>query len=182
MRFMILIFFFVIISCWWKIAVIQQAISLVLNIKNSFSGLHNSGSVHFHCVKNLRIWKFSSPYFLAFGLLRMTFHLLLQNMFSREFARFFRGTSHFRDIEMFCFWEIMLMLKYVLNLIFLVDWDISFSGDWNTSIFGRLNYAIFGRLQYFNFREIEMCYFQEIEMCYFREIEMYYFLEIKILF
>ena len=37
------------------IAVIQQAISLVLNIKNTFSGSRNSGYAHSHYVKSVRI-------------------------------------------------------------------------------------------------------------------------------
>ena len=93
----------------------------------------------------------------------MTCHLL-QNIFFRKFARLFRETSHFRDIQIFCFRVTMLPLQYVirtiavsgdLNLLFSGDWNISFSGDWNislsenynTSIFGRLKCAIFGRLK-----------------------------------
>ena len=63
------------------IEVIQQAISLVLNIKNSFSGPHNSGSVHSHFVKSVHIWRFSGPYFPTFGLLRMTCHLVKMYFF-----------------------------------------------------------------------------------------------------
>ena len=106
---------------------------------------------------------------------------LLQNIFFREFARFFRETSHFRDIEIFCFREIMLPLKYAIqtiafskdwNLLFSGDWNMSFSGNYNTlilerlkcAIFGGLKYVIFGKLQYFNYWKTEMCYFRDIEM------------------
>ena len=41
----------------------------------------------------------------------------VENMFFREFVRFFRETPHFRDIEMFCFWEIMLPLKDVIRTV-----------------------------------------------------------------
>ena len=98
---------------------------------------------------------------------------LLQIISFREFARFFRETSRFRDIGMFCFREIMLPLKYAIqtiavsedwNLLFSGDWNMSFSGNYNIlilerlkcAIFGRLKYVIFGTLLYFNYREIEM--------------------------
>ena len=59
----------------------------------------------------------------------MTCHLL-QNIFFREFATFVRETSHFRDIEMFCFREIMLPLKYVIRTIAVSeDLNLLFSGD-----------------------------------------------------
>ena len=55
---------------------------------------------------------------------------LLQNIFFREFARFFRGMSQFQDIEMFCFREIMLPLKYVIRTIAVSeDLNLLFSGD-----------------------------------------------------
>ena len=85
----------------------------------------------------------------------MTCHLS-QNIFFREFARLFRETYHFRGIQMFCFREIMLPLKYViqtipvsedLNLLFSGDWNVSFFGNCNTSIFGGLNSVIFRRLK-----------------------------------
>ena len=40
-----------------------------------------------------------------------------------EIARFFRETSHFWDIEMFCFREIMLPLKYAIRTIIAVSED-----------------------------------------------------------
>ena len=46
----------------------------------------------------------------------MTRHLL-ENILSQEFARFFREASCFREIEMFCFQEIMLPLKYIIQTI-----------------------------------------------------------------
>ena len=121
---------------------------------------------------------------------------LLKNIFFLEIARLFRGTSHFWDIEMFCFREIMLALKYVIRTIaVLEDLKLLFSGDCNTSVFGRLNcvifgrlkdavfgrlkYLIFGKLKYFNFWEIEMCHFREVEMCHIREIAMCHFREIE---
>ena len=59
----------------------------------------------------------------------MTCHQL-QNTFFREFAKIFRGTSHFRDIEMFCFREIMLPLKCVFRTIaVLEDLNLLFAGD-----------------------------------------------------
>ena len=44
--------------------------------------------------------------------------------FFRKFGRFFRETFHLRDIEMFCFREIMLPLKYAI-------WTIAVSEDLN---------------------------------------------------
>ena len=127
--------------------------------------------------------------------------------FFREFARSFRETSHFWDIEMFCFREMMLPLKYVirtivvsedLNLLFSGHWDISFLRNCNTSILGRLKCVTFRRLKMCHFRESEMCHIREmamchfreiatcffwkIEMCYFQETEMYHFREMKIFF
>ena len=102
-------------------------------------------------------------------------------IFFREFATFLRETSHFRDIEMFCFWEIMLPLKYVirtiavsedLNLLFSGDWNISFSGNCNTSIFGRLNCVIFGRLKDVIFGRLEYLIFGKLQYFHFREIEL----------
>ena len=53
-----------------------------------------------------------------------------QNIFFREFARLFRETSHFRGIQMFCFREIMLPLKYVIQTILVSeDLNLLFSGD-----------------------------------------------------
>ena len=72
----------------------------------------------------------------------MTCHLL-QNIFFREFATFVRETSHFRDIEMFCFREIMLPLKYVIELLH------------------------FRKIEMCHFREIEISHFGEITILQF---------------
>ena len=59
----------------------------------------------------------------------MMYHFL-KNIFFREFVRYFRETSHFRDIEMFYFREIMLPLKYVIRTIAVSeDLNLLFSGD-----------------------------------------------------
>ena len=54
---------------------------IILDIKNSFSGPHNSGSVHSHFVKSVHIWRFSGPCFPTFELLRMTCHLVKMYFF-----------------------------------------------------------------------------------------------------
>ena len=66
-----------------------------------------------------------------------------ENIFFREFARFFRGTSHFRGIEMFCFQEIMLPVKYIIRAIVV-------SGDLN---------LLFWEIEISHFREIAILQF-----------------------
>ena len=121
----------------------------------------------------------------------------------REFARFSGETSHFRDIELFCFRQVMLPLKKcaIPTNTISGDWSVLFSGDWNV-IFGKLRHfnsrniemchfwetemghfleIWMCHLQYFNFREIEMCHFREIEISHIRQNEMCHFRKIKIL-
>ena len=114
----------------------------------------------------------------------------------REFARFSGETSHFQDIELFCFRQVMLPLKKcaIRTNTISGDWSVLFSGDWNMSfsgnydtlipgilkcaIFGRLKWVIFwrsecvifGRLNSIIFGKLQYFNFREIEMCHFREI------------
>ena len=108
----------------------------------------------------------------------------------------FRGTSHSLDIEMSCFREIMLPLKYVirtiavsedLNLLFLGDWKMSFLGDWNisfsgnynTSIFGRLKCVIFGRLKYVILGRLKCAFFGRSKWSIYRRLKYCFKLKLK---
>ena len=133
------------------IEVIQQAISLVLNIKNSFSGPHNSGSVHSHFVKSVHIWRFSGPYFPTFGLLRMTCHLV--KMF------FFENLRDFLEERL-----IFLILKCSVLGRSCYHWNMLFE------------LLQFRKIWTCYFWYIERCHFREIEISHFLEITILQFL------